>query len=115
MREADDLKAEGTEFFRTGMWAQALQTYSRGLARLPSRRSPRVEKSKGKMKATPTTGVSPDDLGDGDEQKDPPESEPHSELEQGCAKARSILNGNISACHVKLVSVAYLLPNMLIG
>lgn len=41
----------------------------------------------------------------GDEPPDPDlEPTPLSETEQDCAKARSILNGNIGACHVKLVS-----------
>lgn len=28
-------------------------------------------------------------------------------LDQECAKARAVLNANIGACHVKLVSIAY--------
>ncbi|KAF8484221.1 hypothetical protein JB92DRAFT_3131775 [Gautieria morchelliformis] len=99
LREADELKAEGTESFRGGMWAQALQSYRRGLARLPQRKiSPPVNDRKGKGVDLEEGPGDSDDVG----HKDQPEAEPLSELEQDCAKARSVLNGNIAACHVKL-------------
>jgi hypothetical protein len=44
-------------------------------------------------------------MADGDDAGDTEQPVPLSELEQDCAKARSVLNGNIGACHVKLVSV----------
>lgn len=122
MHEADELKAKGTEFFHRELWLQALQLYRRGLTRLPRRNinhSP-GEDCKGKMKEGLNLDVGPDGRhtsDDNSEQTKQPEGEQQEDeqlcqLERDCAKARSILNGNIAACHVKLVSVIYLLEHV---
>ncbi|KAF8591908.1 hypothetical protein K439DRAFT_613505 [Ramaria rubella] len=85
LREADELKAEGTDYFRVG-----------------KKDLPGIG-AKGKAKADGEDEASLDDgsqsQGEGSQSVEPA---PLSELEQDCAKARSILNGNIGACYVKL-------------
>ncbi|KAF8528132.1 TPR-like protein [Hysterangium stoloniferum] len=102
--EADSVKAEGTEYFRTGKWTEALQCYRRALAMLPRRKeavmAPHDAKGKGKVDARveSPSGVRSEG-GGADEVTTAVEL---SEIERRCAKARSVLNGNIGACHVKL-------------
>ncbi|KZT41390.1 hypothetical protein SISSUDRAFT_1042979 [Sistotremastrum suecicum HHB10207 ss-3] len=100
LRDSAELKEEGTIHFLASEWDQAFQKYRSALGRLPKRprsKAPvdlppddtagqEVIEGKVKQRASPT----PENL------------EPLSELELECRKARSILNGNIGACYVKL-------------
>lgn len=88
-----------------------MQSYRKALARLPPRKGlPHLENRKGKSKVEQDIDSGPDqqatDGNDAGDEAPHPDLEPPplSETEQNCAKARSILNGNIGACHVKLVS-----------
>lgn len=60
-------------------------------------------------------GVDSEGDGDGKGSAQAEESQPVvaplSELEQECAKSRSVLHANIGACHVKLVSLADIAPD----
>ncbi|KAF8222603.1 TPR-like protein [Tricholoma matsutake] len=95
LQQADILKAEGNDRFRSKRWDEALVAYQTGLSRLPSKsqneepsthddNSPNED---GKVLATP-------------DEADHKAFSP-SELED-CAIRRSILNANIGACYVKL-------------
>jgi len=106
--EVEELKQEGNDLFRRGKWDEALQTYRHGLAQLPKRRNP--PSPPGSPHPPPAT----DDEGETlpaegganrtptDAQNQHDSSDAGSPLERECAKARSVLNANIAACHVKL-------------
>lgn len=88
------MKSEGNDYFRTRKWDEALVAYRSALGRLPKRPE--------KPKKTPSELEEPDD-------KEVPKAEPVqeeslSELDIKCTKARSVLNANIGACFVQLVS-----------
>ncbi|GJJ09631.1 hypothetical protein Clacol_003855 [Clathrus columnatus] len=111
LKEAEDIKSLGSDHFRAGEWHEALQEYRRALALLPPKPSGPSVHNKGKGKEK-----------EGSDHDEALETQP-SELEQECAKARAILNGNIGACYVKLVRgvnfyqnipllLAYLITNM---
>jgi len=93
--EAEELKSEGTEYFRASRWTNALQSYRRALARLPPRKSHAKHLDKGKGKDGNDEELCKSDKDGIDEQALTP-------LEHDCAKARAILSSNIGACHVKL-------------
>jgi hypothetical protein len=105
LRNAEDLKAEGNDYFRARQWDQALATYRTALGELPKRKPE-------KAKPSPSQELN-DDLDDIDNSQSSPnktdeqsvggESQPLSEEEKLCAKARAILNANIGACYVQLV------------
>jgi hypothetical protein len=110
--EADELKQEGNDLFRRGKWDEALQTYRNGLALLPKRRNPPSSPPPGSPHPPPATddkGETPPAEGDAnrtptDVQNQHESTSADSPLERECAKARSVLNANIAACHVKLAS-----------
>lgn len=91
-----------------------MQSYRNGLAQLPERRSPPPPPLQQPPPATdeegethPTEGEANRSSAEADHQT---ESTAHSNvvespLDGECAKARSVLNANIAACHVKLASV----------
>ena len=98
------MKTEGNGNFRAQEWSAALVSYRTGLSKLPARKELGKTKGKGKEKA-----ANGDDDGDsaGDSKPDPDQNDevqPISAVEAECAKARAVLNANIGACHVKLVS-----------
>ena len=100
------MKTEGNDNFKAQEWSAALVSYRTGLSKLPARKELGKKKGKGKGKEKVADG---DDDGDsaGDSKPDPDrndEVQPISAIEAECAKARAILNANIGACHVKLVS-----------
>jgi len=68
------------------------------LARLPRRKTLDDLNDKGKSKADVTEEVPEINTNDGSVTA-------VRSLEEECAKARAVLNGNIGACHVKLVSL----------
>jgi hypothetical protein len=105
--EADELKQDGNDLFRLNKWNEALQSYRNGLTRLPKRRCPPAPPA-----TTHNEEGDPPPAAGGETSGTPTEvdSQPISDasanaLERECAKARSVLNANIAACHVKLVRV----------
>ncbi|KAJ7357080.1 TPR-like protein [Mycena albidolilacea] len=103
LRAADEFKNEGNDHFRARRWDEALVAYRAGLGRVPKRQKPEKQ---------PETH-SEDDVDDDPtpSQEDPTENSPKEEVpmtdeEIECAKARAVLNANIGACFVKLVSFA---------
>ena len=104
------LKKEGTDHFKAERWDQALASYKSAVGRLPKRRvvEPKATQSDPEQEADETQDVNgTDEKGkQKDEDKDVDEPEPVvlTGLQLECAQARAILNANIGACHVKLVS-----------
>ena len=96
------MKVEGNDNFRAQEWSAALVSYRTGLSKLPARKG--IAKGRGKEKATDDD----DDANSAGKSKPDPdqndEVQPISAIEAECAKARAVLNANIGACHVKLVS-----------
>ncbi|KAI0307837.1 hypothetical protein B0F90DRAFT_1621791, partial [Multifurca ochricompacta] len=107
--EAEELKQEGNKLFRLDKWNEALQSYRNGLARLPKRGNPLVpstanEGSQGRDSPL-TEEEATQTCTDADSQPKPKPNhfiDPDSLLGRQCAQARSVLNANIAACHVKL-------------
>ncbi|KAI0321686.1 hypothetical protein OF83DRAFT_1098154 [Amylostereum chailletii] len=104
LRDADELKQEGNDHFRSQRWNEALASYKSGLGRLPRRKQHAFD-GKGKEKAdppgmddpTPQTGI------EEETQKAEPVRPLLTPLEVECAKTRAILNANIGACFMKQV------------
>jgi hypothetical protein len=103
LRIAEEFKLEGNDHFRAKKWDEALFAYRAGLGRLPPR--------KGKEKRTVHETSEEFDPQGGKERPVAVESEEESReernpspLEERCMKARSIMNANIGACYVNLVS-----------
>jgi hypothetical protein len=105
---AEELKSEGNEYYRAGRWNEALSAYRAALGRLPKKWDMDYERKK--------EGSDMPNEEDDDERADggnhntntgkakcSEESEP-TDLDIACAKARAVLNSNIGACYVKLVS-----------
>jgi phosphate uptake regulator len=111
LRNAEDLKAEGNDYFRTRQWDQALVTYRTALGELPKRRPEKIKPSPSRefnddLDENDSNQSSPNKT---DEQSVDDESQALSEEEKLCAKARAILNANIGACYVQLVRTTALL------
>lgn len=112
LREAEELKQEGNDLFRSSKWNEALQSYRSGLARLPKRRPPPPPSPSLQPPATDDEGDPPVVEGEAPDAFTDDESQSEatggvnveSTLERECAKARSVLHANIAACHVKLAS-----------
>ncbi len=103
--EAEELKQEGNDHFRSKRWDEALAAYRSGLGRIPKRKE-----NKTRRKPTDAQVDDQDDPGtkgasggSSDIQEVAAEPEP-TELEVECAKTRAVINANIGACYVKLVS-----------
>jgi hypothetical protein len=85
-----------------------LVSYRNGLARLPPRKV--RQKGKERAKKEELDPSSDDDATDTPKSPETTENEDTAEVEADdegqveCAKARAIMNANIGACHVKLVS-----------
>lgn len=105
--QAEELKQEGNVHFREKQWHEALVSYRTGLARLPARK----EAGKGKEKE----GREELDLLSGDDEEERCKDsgtgervtvgeESNDKGQAECARARAVMNANIGACHVKLVS-----------
>jgi hypothetical protein len=108
LQEAAEIKEEGNDSFRGQQWNDALVAYRRALARLPKRP---VADSSASRKGKARESDDPLDTSEGDvvneQLKDAPDEMPHAEppeQQTQCSKARAILNANIAACYVKLVS-----------
>jgi hypothetical protein len=110
LSHAEELKLEGNAHFKAKQWNEALVSYRTGLARLAPRKGPGKEKEKPK---TEELDPPSDDEGEAidrpqdsaiHESEDVEELEWNDEGQAECAKARAVMNANIGACHVKLVS-----------
>ena len=103
LNDALERKTEGNLAFKSEKWNDALGYYEAALARLPPRPSPPKKKMKGKTSdMDPTTGSSEEtEQLSSDDTKEPEVI--LSPLEKECASTRAILNGNMSACYLKLV------------
>jgi len=111
LRDAEEIKQEGNDHFRSKEWVEALVCYRNALAKLPPREEEPDAPGAGKGKerqASPPLGDGVDtttsDMGESDskEATKTPLRPPMTQQEVECAKARSVINANIAACHVKL-------------
>jgi hypothetical protein len=99
LEQADILKAEGNSQFRSNRWGEALATYQAGLNRVPKKIQKQEQPSQDELSLNE----------DGSEMSTPDKPGQRafnltsSELED-CATRRAVLNANIGACYVKLVT-----------
>lgn len=122
LADADELKQEGNEHFRAKRWEEALASYRAGLGRLPKRKAassggpPSQDKGKGRDEGPPDSDEDAEGASEGpapaqgDVAPEAAAEQPPSELELECARARAVMNANIGACYVKLVSVRRVTP-----
>jgi hypothetical protein len=114
LEEADELKKEGNDLFRSSKWNEALLCYRNGLTRLPERRDPPPPASSSSPRPLTTDDEGDSPLAEGEVSGASTDAESQSEpsdcakvdspVEHECAKARSVLHANIAACHLKLAS-----------
>lgn len=111
LEEAEELKREGNDYFRASEWTEALVAYRTALGRLPKRQNPQPSPGgSNKPVNDPDEDTSPPDEGSSDQQSAQPAQLPEAELtplQFEYAKARSVLNANVAACHMKLVCPTY--------
>lgn len=99
------MKQEGTEHFKAERWAEARASYVSALGRLPKRRIAEPKATLPDPDADAEREGGNTDKGKGKKKvEEEQELKPLTGLQLECAKARAILNANIGACHVKLVS-----------
>lgn len=106
IREANTRKVEGNDYFRKGDWQEALSAYESAIVFLPKRkialgdaRSDKSSEQNEEGEPSQDTEVSASGLAESAEEVF------DTETEKTCTTLRSILNANIGACHVKLVSL----------
>ncbi|KIL70642.1 hypothetical protein M378DRAFT_56382, partial [Amanita muscaria Koide BX008] len=92
LRYAEELKSDGNDHFRAGSWNEALGVYRSGLGRLPPRKEKKTQDTDNE-----TVAEGSDPIQDEDEEE--------TALDKECSSARAVLNANIAACYVKLVSI----------
>ena len=99
LKEADRLKGEGNNHFRSKAWEEALAQYKSALGHLPRRkreasREPVEPQESSDVGVTeiPTPEVLPTTL-----------AQPRNEESPEIIKARAVLNANVGACYVQLV------------
>jgi hypothetical protein len=106
LQEAERLKQEGNNHFRSKAWEEALAQYKSALGHLP-RRKPEV----------PREPVEPSESSDPEAVETstlealpatPPQ--PGNEESPEVVKARAVLNANVGACYVQLVGSSSILP-----
>ncbi|KZT21656.1 TPR-like protein [Neolentinus lepideus HHB14362 ss-1] len=114
LKEAEDLKLEGNDYFRAGKWNEALNAYRSGFGRLPRRKEKESKSGKGKERDFRKEFDEDEDDRNAppseEEQKEDSDEAPQDEdilpestaLEKDCAKARAVLSANIGACYMKL-------------
>jgi len=109
LQYADEQKKEGNDYFRARKWEEALAAYRAGLGHLPKRRSAKVPQKQpshgdeevfGNVQQS-SQGSKEDEAEEVEVQEDPE-----------CVKARAVLNANIAACYVKLVSPTSIFPSI---
>lgn len=112
MGHAEELRKEGNESFRAKRWDEALASYRAALGRLP--KLPEALSLSKDNGAEPTADEADNDASDQDVgmQSTPIDTQAedkhegvNSETDAECAKARAIINANIGACFMKLVSL----------
>jgi len=114
LQESEKLKGQGTEYFRTAQWEQALQHYESALAHLPKRSgtSPSKSQVQSEQPSRESETHMPMEGGPDIQQASAKDQIISGEISQGtaldsdvdvkCKTARAVLNGNIGACYVKL-------------
>lgn len=101
LEKVDELKLEGNGLFKAGSWTEALVAYRTALGHLPPRKRTLNQSADRDPSAATDDAEAPADEHDESPQNEP---EPPNVLESECSKARAILNANIAACLIKLVS-----------
>lgn len=111
LRKAEELKSEGNDHFRGKRWSEALFAYRCGLGQLPKRREQaagRIDGEAGESSLPPTqvqdSNVNISNGGQEGDKEEGASNETRAVLDRECAKTRSVMNANIGACYVKLVS-----------
>jgi hypothetical protein len=104
LQEAERLKQEGNNHFRSKVWEEALAQYRSALGHLP-----------GRQRESPRESVEPPEPPQPEEEEDKssPETRPATlpfskgEDSPEITKARAVLNANIAACYVQLVCALF--------
>lgn len=107
LKIAEEQKQEGNEHFRAKRWNEALFAYRNGLGQLPRRRRHDPIQKEEDEADSRSSSPQPEVLGKGKAQEPQVDETEESETDRECAKVRAVLNSNIGACHVKLVSAPY--------
>jgi hypothetical protein len=94
------LKEEGNDYFRSKQWEEALAAYKSALGYLPRRRM----EAKTELREHDEGAKSHEKILDAGTSLSPGMAG-SSSSDTDYVKTRSILNANIGACHVKLVSI----------
>ncbi|KAI0702526.1 TPR-like protein [Cytidiella melzeri] len=108
LEDANELKQEGNDHFRSSEWNEALVAYRSALGRLPKRPAPpkqketlrEVDELDGVAEGGQNAAESSQTKGNSSRAESPPPDP--TPLQTECKKARAVLNANIAACHVKL-------------
>ncbi|KAI0639750.1 TPR-like protein [Trametes polyzona] len=108
--DAEALKQEGNEHFRSKKWNEALASYRMALGRLPKRLSPpRSARSEEGQSLTTVEDEEPTSSQNANKEASPEADASVGTSEENaavhgpeCAKARAVINANIGACHLKL-------------
>jgi len=99
LQEAERLKQEGTNHFRSKAWEEALAQYKSALGHLPRR-----EREPPREPVEPPEPSDPEEVGRSTSEALPATpSQPRNEEPPEIIKARAVLNANIGACYVQLV------------
>jgi hypothetical protein len=106
-QEAERLKFEGNHYFRLQRWEEALVAYKTALGYLPKRKPEKTPERKEPDEPEDAAAEANEELSSAG--AEPSDATPSSDSES--IKARSILNANIGACHVKLVSITPTFPS----
>ena len=107
---ANERKQEGNDCFRAGKWNEALVAYRSALNSLPKRPTksrPDTSELDETLGQDPSTKPEPKGSSDDEGEKEPVvdvSSPAVTESEKESVRLRSVLNANIGACFVKLVS-----------
>ena len=107
---ANERKQEGNDCFRTGKWNEALIAYRSALNSLPKRPTQsrsdtsEVDEALGEDPSTKHERKGSDDEAEREPVVDEVSSPAVTESEKESVRLRSVLNANIGACFVKLVS-----------
>ena len=99
LQEAERLKQEGNDHFRSKAWEEALAQYKSALGYLPRRKR---EPPQEPVESTEPSNVEVGDTSSSDALPATP-PRPKNEDSPQIVKARAVLNANVAACHVQLV------------
>ena len=111
LQKSNALKADGNDHFRASRWREAIAAYESALLELP-----KTPPAPPQISPPFRENMTPE--GDENECNKPAEEMPaigESSLSPAeadeCAKARAILNANMGACYVKLVSISLVISS----